>query len=128
VERSGSLYGGARDVRDCVGIDYHEIQFWEETTDPIPAMEHPASEMFDWPVGRLRGRAEHGSLPGGMPDTFTDLSVRTYRDGKAGYILFELLDSFAASLTDMPCRVQIGYEFGYTRLGIVEAYTLRMLA
>jgi hypothetical protein len=28
----------------------------------------------------------------------------------------------------MPCRVQIGYEFGYARLGIGEAYTLRMLA
>jgi hypothetical protein len=63
-----------------------------------------------------------------MPDTFENLSVRTYRDGKAGYILFELLDSFATSLMDRPCRVQIEYEYGYTRLGIGEGYTLRVLA
>jgi hypothetical protein len=111
-----TLVGISLPVRDCVGADYHEIQFWEESTEPVPIREQPASEMHDWLIERLRGRAEHGILPGWIPDTFTDLSVRTYRDGKAGYILFELLDSFAASLSDMPCRVQIGYEFGDPRL------------
>jgi hypothetical protein len=76
----------------------------------------------------LSGRAEHGILPSGMPDTCENLSVRTYRDGKAGYILFEQLDSFTMSLTDMPCRIHMEYEYGFTRLGIGEAHTLRMLA
>jgi hypothetical protein len=63
-----------------------------------------------------------------MPDTFENLSVRIYRDGKAGYILFELLDSFATSLMDMPCRINLEYEYGYASLGFGEGYTLRMLA
>jgi hypothetical protein len=63
-----------------------------------------------------------------MPDTFTNLSMRTYRSGEAGYILYEPLDSFAGNLTDMPVRVQMEYEWGYTKLGMGESYTQRMLA
>jgi hypothetical protein len=88
-------------IRDWVSPESHEIPFWEEVMEAIQIVEHHASEMYDWLVGRLRGRAGNGTLPEGMPDSFTGLSVRIYPDGKAGYILFELLDSFASSLTDM---------------------------
>jgi hypothetical protein len=84
--------------------------------------------MFNWLADRLRGRAEHGILPKRMPVSLEGLSVKAYRDGKAGYILFELLDNMAMSLTDMPCRAQIEYEYGYARLGIGDRYILRMLA
>jgi hypothetical protein len=114
-------------IRNWVGEDYHEIQFWEEATEPF-VFEHPAAELYDWLVSRLRGRAEHGSLPLGMPETFTALSVKAYRNGKEGLILFELLDGLAGNMTDMPVQVQIEYSYGYARLGIGEVYTLRMLA
>jgi hypothetical protein len=91
-------------------------------------LEHPATEIFDWLAGRLRGRAEHGILPIGMPESFEGLSVTTSKDGKAGHIRFALLDNTAAHLSDMPCRGQIEYEYGYTYLGIGDAYSLRMLA
>jgi hypothetical protein len=67
-----TLVGISLPVRDWVGEESHEIQFSEETTKPIPVREHPASEMFDWLVGRILGRAEHGILPSGMPDTFPE--------------------------------------------------------
>jgi hypothetical protein len=63
-----------------------------------------------------------------MPTSFQNLSVITRRNGKAGYILFEPLDSVAGELTDMPVRVQIEYRNGYAKFGMGEAYSLRMLA
>jgi hypothetical protein len=63
-----------------------------------------------------------------MSDTFTNLSVETTRTGNAGYILSEPLDSLAGKLTEMPIRIRILYDYGYTKLGMEENYTLRMLA
>jgi hypothetical protein len=63
-----------------------------------------------------------------MPEVLEGLSVKTYRDGKAGSVLFEPLDSLGGNMTDMPVRVRIEYDYGYTRLGMGEGYTLRMLA
>jgi hypothetical protein len=62
-----------------------------------------------------------------MPSTFEGLSVRTYRNGKADYILFELLDNFPYSLSDQPVRAEIEYLYGCTRIGMSDRYTLRML-
>jgi hypothetical protein len=115
-------------IQDWVGEDYHYIQFWEEATDPIPVMEHPAADMYSWLVTRFRERAQSLRLPIDMPETFTDLSVRAYRDGKAGYILYEPLDGLAGNLTSMPVRVQIEYHYDYAKLWMGAGYTQRMLA
>jgi hypothetical protein len=37
-----TLVGVSLPVKDWLSQDYHEIQFWEETTEPIQIMEHPA--------------------------------------------------------------------------------------
>jgi hypothetical protein len=123
-----TLVGIALPIQDWVGEDYHVVQFWEETVDPIPIMEHPANDMYAWLVGRFRERAQSLRLPSGMPETFTDLSVRAYRDGKSGYVLYEPLESLAGNLTDMPVRVQIEYHYDFAKLGMGEGYTQRMIA
>jgi hypothetical protein len=63
-----------------------------------------------------------------MPETFQNLSVVAYRTGKAGYILFTPLDSFANSLRDQPVKVEVEYEWGYTRIGMGNRYTPMLLA
>jgi hypothetical protein len=45
-----------------------------------------------------------------MPEVFEVLSVITYRNGKAGYIVFTLLDSFADGLRDQPVKVEVEYQ------------------
>jgi hypothetical protein len=122
-----TLVGISLPIRDWVGEDYNGIQFWEETTKPIPIMEYPAAGMFQWLSDRLRGRAEHGILISGMLEMLTGLSFKAYRNGQAGFVLTESLDSLAGNMTDMPSRVQIEYPYGHAKLGIGEAYTLRML-
>jgi hypothetical protein len=57
-------------------------------------------------------------LPIEMPDKIENLSVVMYRTGKAGYILFTLLDSFAPSLRDQPVKVEVNHRGGYTRFGM----------
>jgi hypothetical protein len=91
-------------------------------------MEHPAVDMYAWLVSRMYERDQAPILPTGMPDTFTNLSVRTYRYGNAGYIPYEPLDSFAGNLTDMPVRVHVEYDYGYAKFGMGEGHTLRMIA
>jgi hypothetical protein len=83
-------------VKDWVGTDYHETQFWEEPTEPIQ-FEHTPEGTYDWLTNRMRERSagNGGRLPIGMPETFEGLSVISYRNGKAGYIVFTLLNSFA---------------------------------
>jgi hypothetical protein len=127
---SPTLDGIALPIQDWVGEDLHVIQFWEETVDPIPIMEYPAAEMYDWLTMRLRERSqtEARNLPTGMPVTFTGLSVKAYRDGRSGYTLHEPLDSPAVNLTGQPVRIQIEYEYGFAKLGMGDRYTLRMLA
>jgi hypothetical protein len=105
------------------------IQFWEEMTESIPTMEHPAAGMYQMLVTRFRERAfPPGRMPIGMPETLENMSVRAYRDGKAGYILFEPEDSLAEDLKAMPVRVKIEYDYGYAKFGMGDRYTLRMLA
>jgi hypothetical protein len=77
----------------------------------------------------MRGRSGVANrLPTGMPETFENLSVVTYRTGEAGYILFTLFDSFAESLKRMPVKVEVTYQWGYTRIVSGDRFTLRMLA
>jgi hypothetical protein len=115
-------------TRNWVGEDYHAIQFWEDVEEPIHTSEQHAAAMYAWICERLAGRSQASRLPTGMPDTFQNLSVRTYKDAKAGYILYEPLDSLADNLTDIPVKAQIEYHNGYAKLGMGDLYWLRMLA
>jgi hypothetical protein len=124
----GTLVGIALPTKNWVGEDYHVIQFWQETYEPIQTMEHPAAEMYIWLISRMHERAQSQFLPIGMPETFTNLSIRAYRTGKAGYILYEPLDSLSGELIEMPVRVEIEYDYSYTKLGMGESHTQRMLA
>jgi hypothetical protein len=115
-------------IKNWVGEDYHEIQFWEDPAKPIQ-FEHTAAMVHEWLMFRIRGRSgSFNRLLIGMPETFENLSVVTYRTGNAGYILFTLTSSFADSLRDQPVKVEVSHQWGYTRLGMGDRYTLRMLA
>jgi hypothetical protein len=74
--------------------------------------EFPATTMYAWLCERLAGRSQSARLPAGAPETFENLSVRAYRNGKAGFILFEPLDSLAGALTEMPVKVKIKWSTG----------------
>jgi hypothetical protein len=62
-----------------------------------------------------------------MPDSVEEVTVETKKDGKAGYILFTPRDSLAAAMKNQPIQEVIEYEYGYMRVGMGEAYTIRML-
>jgi hypothetical protein len=123
------IIGISLPIKDWVGEEYHEIQFWEEATD-LPSMEHPAGETYTWLLERFRSRSVMGGggIPRGMPETFEGLTVRTHRMGKAGYIIYELENSFARRLEDQPIQAQITYEDGHARLGMGGMYSMIMLA
>jgi hypothetical protein len=66
-------------------------------------------------------------LPAGMPVSVEEMTVEAFRDGKAGYILFTPMDSLAAPLRKEPVRAMIEYEYGYMKVGMGAAYTIRWL-
>jgi hypothetical protein len=110
--------------RDAVGEDYHKIQFWEENTDANQFSQHNTIGAY---VSLLTRMKERGGIPTGMPTQFEGLSMITSRNGKEGRILFTLLDSFGSSLKDQPVKVEVEYQRGFTRIGMGDRYTLRML-
>jgi hypothetical protein len=57
-----------------------------------------------------------------------EVTVETKKDGKAGYILFTPKDSLAIPLKKNPVQAIIEYEYGYMKVGMGEAYTIRMLS
>jgi hypothetical protein len=59
----GTLVGIALPIKNWVGEDYHVIQFWEETSEAIGAMGHPAAEIYAWLVSRMYERAQSQFLP-----------------------------------------------------------------
>jgi hypothetical protein len=125
-----TLIGIALPIKDWAGEEFHEIQFWEETSEPFQVLQNPAAEVYDWLVERMRehSQTDGGRLPQGIPPNLEYLSVNVFRTGKAGHILFEPLDSWARNLSDQPVQVQIEYRYGYTRLGMGGQYAIRMLA
>jgi hypothetical protein len=56
------------------------------------------------------------------------LSVRAFKIGKAGHILFEPLDSWARSLADQLVQVQIEYRYGHALLVMGDRYSMQMVA
>jgi hypothetical protein len=63
-----------------------------------------------------------------MPGTIHEVTVETSRDGKAGYIMLTPRNSPAVSMKKMPVQAMIEYHYGYMKVGMGEAYTIRMLS
>jgi hypothetical protein len=63
-----------------------------------------------------------------MPESFEEVTVETRRDGKAGYIMFTPKDSLAEAMKKMPIQAIIEYHYGHMKVGMGEAYTIRMLS
>jgi hypothetical protein len=112
-----------------VGEDFHEIQIWEETMEDLMAeFSIQASKVYKWLIPRLVSRAPTQLLPDGVPHTVEEVTVQTWKDGKNGHILFVPNDSFSVPAGAMEVQVIIEYQLGYTRLGMGNAYTIKILA
>jgi hypothetical protein len=62
-----------------------------------------------------------------MPEPIDEVTVETSKDGNAGYILFTVRDNLATAMRNQPIQAIIEYEYGYMRVGMGEAYTIRMI-
>jgi hypothetical protein len=51
-----TLIGISLPIKDWGGEDFREIQFWEDTIDPIQFLDTPVA-TYDWLMTRLRSRA-----------------------------------------------------------------------
>jgi hypothetical protein len=83
--------------------------------------------MYTWLRDRFASRSMHQLLPAGMPETGEAFSVQTWKDGKAGYILFKPLSMIATAMADSETQVMVEYDNGYMREGIGNAYTIQIL-
>jgi hypothetical protein len=63
-----------------------------------------------------------------MPDSITEVTVQTWKDGGAGYILFAPKDSLTTPMKTMEVQVVIEYEMGHMKVGMGNAHTITMLA
>jgi hypothetical protein len=105
----------------------HEAQLWEETDEEFIIEKEPTKFIYKWLSGRLRSRSTGKILPEIMPESVNDVAVQTSRDGSHGYILFAPLDSLAESMKKMEVQVVFEYDEGLMKVGMGEAYTLKML-
>jgi hypothetical protein len=115
-------------IKDPVGEFSHEGQLWEEgPRDPV-IEEHHAAVVYNWLCERLAERSfTKDMLPPEMPFHVEEVTVQTWRDGKAGYIMFTPWDSTADPMKDMDVQVMVEYEGGHMKVGMGNAYTIKML-
>jgi hypothetical protein len=115
-------------IQDPVGGEYHEGQLWEAVEEELMIEENHAQVVYEWLMFRLRGRSSQNMLPEGMPEEISEVTVQVSKDGKAGYILFTPTYSLAVPMKKMDVQATIEYDLGYMKVGMGEAYTIRMLA
>jgi hypothetical protein len=106
-------------------VVFHEAQLWEETEEEWS--DHQVAYVYAWLSQRFTLRSSTKMLPMGMPDSVDAMSVRTWKDGEFGYILFTPEDSLAEALKQMEVPVRIEYDDGFMKVGMSNAYTIRML-
>jgi hypothetical protein len=121
------LVGISLPVTDRSFDQAHEAQLWEETDENWIIEEDHATKAFQWLTGRLLSRSLHQLPPVGMPDSVSSVSVMTWKDGKAGYILFTPSDMIATKMADSETKALIEYELGYMKEDVPNTYTLQML-
>jgi hypothetical protein len=122
--------GTSLPIQSPVNGELHEAQLWEElgSTDEWVIEEDHAGFVYSWLINRVVTRSTNKTLPVGMPAVVTEVVVQTRRDGSYGYILFTPEDTLASSMKEMALQVLIEYEDGFMKVGMDEAYTVRMLA
>jgi hypothetical protein len=120
------MIGISLPARYQVGEEFHEIQLWEETVEDSIAEGDQATTVYDWLITRIRGRSTTQTLPATVPLTVNEVTVQTWKDWKNGYILFTPNDSLTVPVGVMEVQVMIGYQLGYTRIGMGNAYTIKM--
>jgi hypothetical protein len=104
----------------------HEAQLWEETTEEFIIEKDHTKFIYAWLSERLRSRSMNRILPERMPESVDQVDVRTAKDGGYGYILFAPLDNLAEGLKKMDVQVVFEYDEGFMKVGMGEAYTLKM--
>jgi hypothetical protein len=106
---------------------FHEAQLWEETEEQWIIEKDHAKYVYFWLSERFKARSSTKMLPMGMPESVEEMAVQTSRDGGYGYILFAPEDSLSEAMKKMDVQVIIEYEDGMMKVGMGEAYTIRML-
>jgi hypothetical protein len=85
----------------------HEAQLWEETNENWILDADHAAKAYQWLIERFLSRSMHQLPPAGMPESVSDLSITTWKDGKAGYILFTPTDMIATKMADSETKALI---------------------
>jgi hypothetical protein len=62
-----------------------------------------------------------------MPESAMEVTVSTWKDGKAGYILFTPSGMISSSMAESETKILVEYESGYMQEGIGNAYTIQMV-
>jgi hypothetical protein len=106
---------------------FHEAQLWEETEEEWVIADNHAAFVYDWLSQRLASRSSGRALPTGMPNSLGEMTVRTWKDGSHGYILFTPEDILAEAWKTMEVPVRIEYDDGFMNVGMDNAYTIRLL-
>jgi hypothetical protein len=104
---------------------FHEAQLWEETEEDWD--DHQAHVVYAWLSQRLSARSSGRALPEGMPASVEGMTVQTWKDGEFGNIPFTPEDILAEPLKKMEVPVRIEYDDGFMKVGMENAYTIRML-
>jgi hypothetical protein len=105
----------------------HEAQLWEETEENWIVTANHASTTYPLLKDRFVSRSTQRFLPTGMPESVMEMTVTTWKDGKAGYILFTPKDMIATMMADSETKILVEYENGYMHEGIGNAYTIQMV-
>jgi hypothetical protein len=105
----------------------HEAQLWEEVDEELLFTTKHAEQTLQWLQTRLASHSTLGDLPVGMPDSIDTVSTQTWRDGKAGYILFVPSDMIANAIAESETKIQLEYGLGYMREGVGNAYTIQII-
>jgi hypothetical protein len=122
------MIGISLPIQDAAGGEFHEGQLWEEAAEDLLIQEKHAESVYNWMMERLRGRSSESMLPVDMPTSTAEVTVQTWKDGGAGYILFTPKDSLMTPMKTMEVQLVIEYEMGYMKVGMGNAYTITMLA
>jgi hypothetical protein len=105
----------------------HEAQPWEEVdVDLLFTAEH-AKLMLQWLQARLVTHSSLGDLPAGMLVAVEEFNIQTWRDCKAGYVLFVPRDMIATAIAESETKVQLEYDLGYMREVVGNAYAIQII-
>jgi hypothetical protein len=127
LESFRSRVGISLPIQDPVGGDFHEGQLWEQTDEQWVVESDHANYVYSWLANRFTARGSARAFPAGIPESIDEVTVQTRKDGEYGYILFTPEYSLAVPMKKMDFQVIVEYEEWFMKVGMSEAYTIRML-